>query len=345
MNLEQRFYKLQMGTKVRLELYKKLAAFVAQGSPLFDTLNSLQEKYEKNKKGDVRASVIRYWLADMNSGMTFSEAIDGWVPNTERMLIQAGEQSGSLEEAMLNAVEVTEATNTMKSTIMGALSYPLVLFGVLVAMVMLFSTKVIPTLTAVLKPEDWPEVSKPLYAISQWVENYILYAALGIVAVGIILGYSLSRWSGPMREKFKFMPPYSIYHSFNGSVFLVSLASLMKTGTPMNDALLELEESANPFMSYYLRTMLVRMNSGESSGSTLNCGLLSKEISVEVEIYDETNDFQSSMEAIGKSAIEQGIESIKKGSQVIFYILLLMVTGYLGYTYYAFFTLTQSIAG
>jgi len=343
MNIEKSFYKMQFSTVVRMKLYRKIASFIRQGSPLFDMLLKLESKYESSKKGDVRAAIIRYWIKDMNNGKDFSEAIAYWVPPAEQMLIAAGEKSGAMEDAINNAIDVTEASKKMRSAIVGAMSYPGILIVILFGMIYLFSTQIVPKLVSIKDPQTWPGPAKTMYEMSLFVQSYWLICIIMVFIFFATINYSIPRLTGFLRDKIDTIPPWSIYNSFQSSVFLISLSSLMKTGTALMDALEELRKSASPYTYAHITKMIRRMESGKDNGVSLNAGFLPKEIGIDVEIYDETADFQAAMEQVGRESIEDGIEAIKASSKAMGSIVMLFVGFYIGWVYYAFFTLTSSI--
>jgi type II secretory pathway component PulF len=344
MNIQKSFYKMQFSTVMRLKLYRKISSFIKQGSPLFDMLLKLESKYEASKKGDIRAAVIRYWIKDMNDGKDFSEAIAYWVPPAERMLIAAGEKSGAMEDAINNAIDVTEASKNMKSAIIGALSYPGILIMILFGMIYLFSTQVVPKLVSIKDPETWPGPAKTMYEMSVFVESYWTLMIVGIIAVFAAINYSIPRLTGPIRDKLDAIPPWSIYNSFESSVFLISIASLMKTGTALMDALEELRMSASPYTYSHITRMIRRMEAGKNNGVSLNAGFLPKEVGMDIEIYDETADFQGAMEQVGRESIEDGIATIQSSAKSMGSLVMMGVGFYIGWVYYSFFTLTSSIA-
>lgn len=335
---------MQFSTVMRMKLYRKIVSFIKQGSPLFDMLLKLESKYEASKKGDVRAAVIRYWIREMNNGKDFSEAIKEWVPPAEMMLIQAGEKSGAMEEAINNAIDVTEASKNMKSAIIGALSYPAILLVILFGMIYLFSTNVVPKLTSIKDPETWPGPAHTMYKMSVFVESYWLFVIGGLICTFIAINYTIPRLTGKVRDSLDKIPPWSIYNSFQSSVFLISIASLMKTGTALADALEELKKHASPYVFHHINKMSRRMENGKSNGISLNTGFLPKEIGIDIEIYDETSDFQAAMDQVGRESIEDGIASIKASAKSMGSLVMMGVGFYIGWVYYSFFTLTSSIA-
>lgn len=335
--------KLTLGTGTRMSLYRKIASFLEEGVPLHDILKQLSKQYKKQKKSDSRARLLDEWIASLESGRAFSTTMADWVPAGEAMLIRAGEKNGDLTNAFSNAVITTEASQKMKSTIVGEMAYPLILLVMLFGLIYLFSTQAVPQLTTVKDPETWPDAAKKLYDMSVFVESKWWLVLLTLAGLTTIISSSMPRLVGGLRRHLDKIPPWSVYKTFQSSVFMISVSSMMKTGTPIVDSIKELREMSNDYVSDHLRIMLMKLSAGRPIGQSMNDGFLDKETGMDIEIYGELSNLQKSMERIGITAIDNSINNIKAAAGVMKNLVLVGVTIYIGWVYYAFFTLTQSI--
>lgn len=341
---ELRFARAQFGTRTRLKLYRKLYSFIKDGISLYEVLKKLQGLYAK-KKGDPRAVAIQEWLTRMEQGRSFASALQGWAPSSEIMLIESGEQSGDLAGALLNTVEVTESVNLMKKTIKGGLAYPTALFAALMGMIYMFAVKVIPEISSIQDPALWPDVSQTLYHFSLAVQNYWWAFLLAFLCMVVAIVYSLPRLTGPVRHILDRVPPWSIYRTIQSSVFLVAVSALMKTGTPLMESIMRLRTLSAPYTRFHMSLIIRRMKAGFKDGLAMNTGhFLDTEVGNDIEIYGELTDFQVAMESLGRDVITRAVEQIKASTQVMANLVLLAMGVYIGWTYYAFMTLTSSIA-
>ena len=89
--------------------------------------------------------------------------------------------------------------------------------------------------------------------------------------------------------------------------------------------------------------MTMRMDSGRNIGYSLNTGFFDTEAGMDIEIYGEVSNIQDVMETIGLSSIGDGLLNIKKSAASLKGIVIVGVAVYIGWAYYAFFLLTQSI--
>lgn len=338
---EQFILKLTLGTNTRMSIYRKIASFLDEGIPLHDILLQLCSQYKKSK--DSRYKLLNEWAHSLEAGQSFSSTLHEWVPPSEAMIIRAGEKSGDLTNAFQNAVTATESARAMRSAIISNMSYPVALLFMLFALIFLFSTQAVPQLVAVKDPETWPDMSKSLYNMSVFVQNRWWAVLLAIGTISGIVSWSMPRIVGKARSKLDFIPPWSIYRTFQSSVFMISVSAMMKSGTPIVDSIKEMREMSNKYVSEHLRVILMNLNAGVPIGKSINSGFLDKETGIDIEIYGELSDLQKSMERIGSKSIENAIETIKLSSAAAKNVVLIGVAIYIAWVYYAFFTLTQSI--
>lgn len=340
---EAKFVKVQFGLATRLALYKKIAAFLEEGVPIHEILIALATQYEKLKKGDIRAKVLMDISGKIENGIKFSDALADWAPATEVMLIKAGEQGGDMTGAFRNAIYTTEAAARMKSTIKSETSYPMLLLIVLACLIYGFSTEAVPQLTSVLDPNSWPPMAKKLYSMSQFVEHKWFLVVAAFFSFMFFSMQSLPRLTGKVRKFLDYVPPWSIYKTFQSSVFLISVSAMLKTGTPIYESIEALNKMSPKYVRKELEKILESLSGGESVGRSLNQGFLEKETGIDVEIYGDLSNIQESLERIGSEAIETGIDRIKASAVFLKNLVLFGVASYVGWVYYAFFTLTQSI--
>lgn len=343
-NINIALTKFSFGLQVRVDLYKKIASFVANGVPIHEIVQKLRREYEKVKKNDVRAVVLADIEEEMDKGISFGQCLDKWVPAAESMVIIGGENSGNLEKSLVNAITITESAHRMKSTIKAEMSYPLILLMMLSGLIYMFSTQAIPELTTVLPVEKWPDMSRSLYDMSMFVKND-WWVVLSFVAAFIGFSiYTLPRTTGGLRKLLNKFPPWSIYKSFQSSVFLVATSAMMSTGKPIFDSIEMLKDMSDSYVKHELDKILKEIESGATPGDAINSGgFLDVDTGIDVAIYGQVANLDTALHTIGADSINNGIERIKAVAGAFKNLVLFGVAGYVAWVYYAFYTLTQSI--
>lgn len=342
-NFELAFAKLQFDLNKRAMIYTKIASFSKQGTPVFDTIEMFAEAYGK-KGGDARAPILKRWIESMTNGDSFSQAIEGFAPESEIMLIAAGEANGDLAGGMKKALFVTKAISDIRSAIIGGLSYSLILILTLCGMITMFSIKVIPEMVAIMPIEKWPEVSKGLYHMSTFVKEYGAYVGIGFVLFLIISMKTLGVFKGKIRKVFDYLPPWSVYKAVQSAIFLITLSSMMNAGIQLNNALQKIKDLSPPYIKEFIDEMQFLLSVGEGNGDILDVGLLDYDTALDIKLLGRTADFQSSMMMIGEDSIGQTIKKINVITKMIGTGVLFMIAGFVIFVYTGFFTLTQAIA-
>lgn len=341
---EYHLYKTLLGNDQRMQLFDKIASFLEDGVDLHRVLTKLGEKYAENGDTDPRSKVLLEWAAGMNEGVPFSACISQWVPASESMLIRAGEEAGEIAESIRNAMFATQSVKEMKGKLTSELSYPVALMLALVGMLYMISTVVMPELAQVQNPEMWPSSSKSLYSLTEFVRDSWYLLIIGVVGFGYGLGHMMPRLTGPIRAALDNVIPFSTYRSVQSSIFMISVASQMKTGVPIVDAVETMEKMSNRYISWHLNKILLKLNSGVIVGKALNSGFMDRETGVDIEVLGETSNLQDAMVKIGSRAIENTMESITKMASILRVISLLMLTIFIGWTFSSIQSITQGIA-
>ncbi len=62
------------------------------------------------------------------------------------------------------------------------------------------------------------------------------------IVLFFLIRYSLARYTGPGRQYLDYIPPWSLYKTFNGVSFLFNMASMLSIDIPVAKALERLEK-------------------------------------------------------------------------------------------------------
>jgi type IV pilus assembly protein PilC len=177
--------------------YKELSVFSRQLSvlidaelPLIQSLNILAEQ-TKNKYFNKVITTVR---EDVEAGSTLNQAMRKFPKAFDDLfcnLIASGEQSGSLDIMLRRLAEFIEKIVKLRSKVRQAMIYPaaIVSFAVLVAIFLLW--KVIPVFAQIFLElgAELPSLTSGVIALSQFVQKYIIFIFLGLIALVVGFGY------------------------------------------------------------------------------------------------------------------------------------------------------------
>ncbi len=101
-------------------------------------------------------------------------------------MVKAGEESGKLSLALKNIGMQLETSYQLSRKVRGALMYPAVIVGVMIAIGVLMMVFMVPTLTATFVGlgVKLPLSTRIIIGISNFLKNYLLFALGGVVVVG-----------------------------------------------------------------------------------------------------------------------------------------------------------------
>jgi len=335
----------KLGLKDRINLYERLMSYTEEGYPIYDTLTKFKARYEIKNKKDKRARIIGVWLERLQRGQGFSQAIKGDVPESELNLIAAGEAGGGLYIGFKEAVRFSTSAQKIKSAIIGGAAYPAFLLLFMAGFVASFSKTMAPTFLSFLPVEQWPGDGQVLYYLSDFLYTKWWLVFMVIGALAFVINKTIGTWVGSVRKVFDHVPPWAVYKTYNASVFLIGLASMMKAGISLNDSLLNLKKGSSKWMVEYLDKMLSNLKKGgKNYGNNLNVGLMDDETAGDVIDYSELGQFEKAIQIMGERGIEGAIAKINLKMNIARNAMLMMLAVCLGWIYFTTNNLNSTIA-
>ena len=169
---------------------RDLAVLVSTGTPLIDALGAL----ERQTQHAGFAGVIGGVRAKIEDGSPFGESLepfDDHFDSVFRSLIAAGEAGGNLSEMLARVAELTERQARTRSTVIGSLSYPVVLVVLCSLVLVCVFSFVLPRFAGMFDSLQVPLPASTvvMLAISDVVRGY--WWAMVIVALGSVAGLVL----------------------------------------------------------------------------------------------------------------------------------------------------------
>lgn len=290
-------------------------------------LQFLEKKHQRYlARGKSLAQVYGLWSKKMFDSGYFSRAVDGTVPETDAMIIKSAELSGNLASGLEFLATIVQGVNKMRRTVIAGLAMPAVVFAMLTILIVLFSLYGVPIFAEVLPPKKWHPAGQVMYAVSMFVTKYGPFLLIFFVSLNVSFFWSLANWIGPTRDRFDRWVPYSIYRDYHGAIFLVVLASLLKSNIAISESLLTIQENATPWMRRHAARMLARLRRGVEPAEAMHTGLLHDDIAYRVIDYGERAGFNAAIEKIGLRAISLVTQKIGDGTRIIF-IAAIIIAG------------------
>ena len=332
---EQFLLRKTFWSSKRMALYERMADYLQDGISLVETLEKFQAWY--SKLHDSRAKIIGEWLHAIYAGENFQAAVAPWIDPTERMLIDAGEKAGDLVTGLREAAYINQARRKIRSTVIGALVMPAVLFAAFIGLLVGLSNTLVPKLEGMLPIEQWPEISLMYRAMAVTVRDHGIMVGLvfvGMFAFALALQPRLKR--GKLRAFLDHLPPFSLYRTIQSSSFLVSLSSQLRAGVPVETGIQNIAQISTPWARSHAEEMLLRIARGEEPGTAMNTGMMEKELAMDVQAYAETSSFSAAISKIGKRLVERTLYRVKAVSNGINMLAIVSLGALIIWTLIAF---------
>lgn len=347
-NFERWFVKVQFGGKQRIRVYRKIIRLIQNGVPLLQALTSIWVLASRDgkKPGLPTARILQVWIDQVKNGKPLEVAIQGWVPETDRTVIGAGNESGKLPEAIENACYLYEGQKKIRFAVFAAVAYPIVLLAMVVIFLFIFGLDVIPKFETVLPRDRWTGLAGQMAGMSDFVQNWMASLLVGFAAlVGVVL-WSMPRWTGKMRVRFERFPPYSLYKLVAGSGFLLSMAALTAAGVKQTVALRTMMRDTKPWMHERLSKTLYYVNDGQNLGEALHSTGLrfpDDETVNDLRTYASLTGFDEMLMRLGRENLEDTIERIRQQSVIMRNAGIILAGVVVGWLFMGIFSIQTQI--
>jgi type IV pilus assembly protein PilC len=266
------------GKKVKLKdvawMARNLATTQAAGLPIVRALKMLATQRSGSAIGDTMLAVHE----DVVNGGALGEAFgkqEAKLGPLTTALVEAGEMSGKLDEALHKLAALTDARVRLKRKIISALAYPgvmMVLVFLIFFAMLIFVVPAFKTMYSTINGE-LPAITTFLLAASNFIRGHVLVEVFIIVVM--VIGFKqLKKTEGFMRVKDKAMLRMPVF----GSLFRLTtvarlsttLASSLSAGVPLLDALtLSASVANNVVFSEAIERARIQVRDGKSLSAAL----------------------------------------------------------------------------
>lgn len=338
---------LQFSNKTRLKLYRKIASLMKNRFSLMDALDMLHDGASNGGKNpsEPLAIAIASWGRSLNNGMTFSDALKGWAPDRERLMLSVGDVS-DLESALMNLIKVTEGSTKMIRPIVGAITYPAFLTMMSVLIIYAIGVYMVPPMIDAAPTVVWRGMARDLVDLSAWIKDNWLVAFASLPITMAVIYFTIGIWTGKVRAFFDNIPPWSLYKVFTGISWLLALSALVKGGTPVSTALRALRRDASRYLKERIDKTLVYVNNGDNLGQALaKTGLdfPDREIIGDLKIYSELDNFEEALDKLANDWLEESVYMIEEKAGVLNMAALLSIGGVIAWAVMGTFEMQDQI--
>ena len=340
-------FRVSMAGKDRLKIYKKLASLLRNRFSLMNALDIMYDSITNEGKNpsEPMAIAIACWGKALQNGLSFSDALKGWAPARERLMLSVGDMS-DLESALLNLIKVAEGTEKMLKPIVGAISYPSFLLLMSVLVIYAIGAYMVPPMEEAAPNARWTGSAKDLVVVSHWVQDNWILAFSFFPAVFGIIYVTIGVWTGPTRKMIDDVPPWSLYKMFMGITWLLSLSALIKGGVPISVALAALRKDSNRYLCERIDRAMDFIKNGDNLGQALSKSKLNfpdKEVVADLKIYAELDNFEEALDKLANDWLDASAEAVEAKASILNMVAMFAISGIIAWAVFGVFEMQDQI--
>jgi len=331
-------FRLGSGVKTRdLVLFtRQFATMVNSGLPLVQALSILEEQTENDRLAEVVGDV----LYDVESGHTLADALkqhpDVFTDLYVNM-IEAGEAGGILDTILLRLSEFLEKNDALVRKVKGALIYPAVIMSVAVGAIAILLLFVIPTFQEMFASFDQalPLPTRIVIAMSDFLQNYILFLVGGLVAGGFAFRAWIDTDGGRLSwDRFLLKLPVlgDLVRKAAVSRFTRTLGTLLASGVSILEGL---EITARTAGNRVIHDAVMESRSSIAGGKTITeplreTAVFPPMVTQMIRVGEETGDLDGMMQKVADfydEEVDVAVESLLKAMEPAMIVVLGTIVG------------------
>lgn len=316
---------------------RQMSTLIAANIPIVDTLSALVEQTENPKLKSVLGSVKEKVI----QGGRLSEAMAAHpkvFSNIYIAMVGAGEAAGAMEIVLLRLAELTEKQAALKSKILGALMYPIIMGGVGVLLVSFLVVYVVPKVTKIFEDTKatLPLPTKVLIFVSDIMQNYWYI----VIAAVVLIAYGVRRWLKTPKGRLLW-DTYSLKMPIFGKLFkLVAVSRFARTLATMLASGVQLLKAMDIVKNVVENTLLIQtieltrtsVKEGESVAEPLRrSGHFPPLVTHMIAIGEKTGELETMLMRVADSYDQQVDNMVGTLTTLLEPIMILTMGGVVGF--------------
>lgn len=219
---------------------RQLSILINAGVPILECMEILykQEQNPSLKK------VVKSISVQVEEGKSLYESMSQQ-PGFDKLycaLVKAGEAAGILDSILVKLAEFLEKAEKLKKQVKSALTYPVIVVIVGIAVIFGLMTYVVPQFVGILKESGQaiPWVTQTVMDISSFFQNYTLLLIAGLIASAMLfLNFIKTKEGKAQWDRITMKAPLFGMLVIKGNLgaFTRTLATMLAAGVPIIDSL------------------------------------------------------------------------------------------------------------
>ena len=332
MRLSPSTIKLLLSAKARVRLYEALAVHMDNGLNLLSTLHLLRKRTPKGVWA--QESLLDIAAERVEAGLSLPSAFQGCVPELESMLLTAGDNTGSQAEVLRRIAILVKMRIRVVDTIWKALGYPLFLLLLFIGLLLTVAFFVVPAFLTVVDLPRWNGYALLLYDVSTFVASWRgIVFGVALALLSLLIFISFSQWTGSIRSMADKIPPWSLYRLQTSSVWLFTVATMLRNGIRMADALdIACNGTVSRWLRFHVEALRAEFYRGRDITQAFLCAhdsLLEDDLKAELAAYASLPDFAEKLPQLAEQWLHWRVEQVERGCRQLNVVGILAIFGLL----------------
>jgi type IV pilus assembly protein PilC len=323
---------------------KEVAVFSRQFATMVDSGLSISRSLAvlaTQTENKYLAQKIHQIRDDVESGLALSAALAKHPKVFDHLyvsMIQAGEVGGSIDTVLKNTANQLEKQVELNRKVRGAMTYPIVVVGVIAVIFTVMMTVVVPVFKKLFKSlgGKLPVPTQIIISISNVLLSWELIVVLAVVVAGVV---GFRRWikteSGRLKwDTFKLKPPVfgELARKAALARFAATLSSLLSAGVPAMAAL-DIVAAASGNMVVANATLKIKAAIREGrpfSDPMRECEIFPTLVVQMVEVGEQTGTLDEMLERVAEfymAEVDQTVDNLTSILEPFLIIIMGAVVG------------------
>ncbi|MEJ2469031.1 MAG: type II secretion system F family protein [Campylobacterales bacterium] len=322
-------------------LSRDLSIYIKSGISIVNALKLARNQYERNKK---MSSFLSSIVTMLDEGKSFYQALERQnilaLPEFYKQSIRVSEDSGILEEVLLEMAVFLKEQDRISKQIRGAFAYPSFIIVVSIFMVAFMITFVVPKITGIFDQldQELPGVTQFVIDAGDFFTAHWIGMTVAVVAA-IALFASAMKYNRSFRyavHLFELKLPFfgQIIQSSELGRFSYIASVLIRSGVPFAQTI---NLSANVLNNQVLQRKFTEASERVVEGSKLSNALLKKGFQVDasfaqaIALGEETSEVPTILNNLSELYFEENKDKIGLFLSLLEPMLMLVVGGVIGF--------------
>ena len=261
--------------KDRVLFARQLSTLINAGLPLIQALESVNNQTTSKPLKTILTRIVSY----IEGGQSFAGSLSAFPETFNKVfinLIAAGEASGTLDKALERIAIQQEKDASVAAKIRGAMTYPIIVVLIMIAIVVFMLVKVLPQVQLLyisFPGATLPIETRLLLDASKFVTKFWWLVLVIVVIVGVVTNMWRKTKSGKVFfDTLKIdMPPFkSLFRKVYMARFSRTAATLVSAGVPLLQVLdITSKSVVNTLVERSITKAAEKVKGGKSLGDAL----------------------------------------------------------------------------